>query len=70
MSVSPDLSPDSLVRVGTTVDVPVAFTAEHETMLREVHGFCTKLAAMLDGMAENPMIAAMLPPGIIPSSGG
>jgi len=34
-------------------------------MVREVHEFATKLAAMLDAMAANPMFAAMLPADMV-----
>lgn len=45
--------------------------AEWDSLLlctREVHAFAGKLAATLDAMMGNPMIAAMMPPGLIPDS--
>lgn len=37
-----------------------------ERKVNEIHEFAVKLAGVLDAMAGNPMIAAMLPPGIFP----
>lgn len=34
-----------------------------EEMLTEVHGFCMRLAETLDALGQNPMLAAMVPPG-------
>jgi hypothetical protein len=47
--------------------VALPFTAEHDAMLRDIHGFCATLANMLDAMSENPMLAAMMPPGVFPT---
>lgn len=43
----------------------ISLSREIETIAThvvEIHGFATRLAATLDGLAQNPMVAAMLPP--------
>lgn len=34
-----------------------------EAQVSEIHGFCMRLAETLDALGQNPMLAAMVPPG-------
>lgn len=44
-------------------DAPEGEVPRKVNMVREIHGFCVRLSAVLDAMSSNPMIAAMMPPG-------
>ncbi len=62
----PDLDSidDRLITLGRVIDSLNATVENQGILIAEIHGFATRLAATLDGLASNPMVAAMLPPDL------
>lgn len=64
--VVPEQGPSDSAMLDSIDDRIINLTRMVETLserVSEIHSFAARLAATLDALGENPMVAAMLPPG-------